>query len=135
MLEAAASMAVYFESRGNAVGFMTNAVIQGGKSGFVPVSRNRQTLSKIFETIARMDMSPGSRLSDIFHQHISVLWGINCIFCSHSIDSSIVKMKQFYARKRIPVKYFVSTMGETKDDKDLMAGTVQQIDSICLKKG
>lgn len=135
MLEVAASMAVYFESRGNAVGFMTNAVIQGGKSGFVPVSRNRQTLSKILETIARMDMSPGSRLSDIFHQHVSGLWGINCIFCSHSIDSAIVKMKQFYAHKRIPVKYFVSTTGETKDDKDFMAGTVQQIDSICLKKG
>ena len=132
MLEAAASMAVYFESKGNAVGFMTNAVIKGGKPGFIPLSRNRQNLSRILETIARMDMIPGSRLLDIFHQHISVLWGINCIFCSYAFDSSIVRMKQFYSRKRIPVKYFVSTTDDTKDENALISNTIQQIDSICL---
>jgi len=132
MLEAAASMAVHFEGRGNAVGFMTNAVIKGERPGFVPISRNRQTLSKILETIARMDMRPGNRLSDIFHRQIAVLWGINCIFCSHGLDSSIVKMKQFYAHKRIPVKYFVSTMAETEDGNAFIPGTIQLIDSICV---
>jgi uncharacterized protein (DUF58 family) len=130
MLSAAASMAVNFENRGNAVGFMTNAVISGGASGFVPLGRNRQTLSRILETIARMQMVQDSRLADIFHQHISVLWGISCIFCSHSIDASLVKMKQFYAHKRIPVKYFVSTMGETENT--IIPDMIQPIDAICL---
>ena len=132
MLEAAASMAVHFESRGNAVGFMTNAVIKGGKPGFVPLNRNRQNLSLILETIARMDMKSGSRLSDIFHQHISVLWGISCIFCSHTIDSSIMELKEFYAHKRIPVKYFVSRTGDTEDGKAFISDTIQEIDSICI---
>ncbi|WP_300464344.1 DUF58 domain-containing protein [Desulfobacula sp.] len=132
MLSAAASMAVNFENRGNAVGFMTNAVISGGASGFVPLGRNRQTLSRILETIARMQMKQDSRVSDIFHQHISVLWGISCIFCSHSIDSSLVKMKQFYARKRIPVKYFVSTMGEPESNPTIVSDMIQPIDTICL---
>ena len=132
MLEAAASMAVHFESRGNAVGFMTNAVIKGGKPGFVPLNRNRQNLSLILETIARMDMKSGSRLSDIFHQHISVLWGISCIFCSHTIDSSIMELKEFYDHKRIPVKYFVSRTGDTEDGKAFISDTIQEIGSICI---
>jgi len=132
MLEAAASMAVYFESRGNAVGFMTNAVIKGGKPGFVPISRNRQNLSNILETIARMDMRSGSSLMDIFHQHISILWGINCIFCSHTMDFSIIKMKEFYAHKRIPVKYFVSRTGDIENEKIFISENIQEIGSICL---
>ncbi len=132
MLEAAASMAVYFESRGNAVGFMTNAVIKGGKPGFIPISRNRQNISNILETIARMDMKSGSSLSDIFHEHISVLWAINCIFCSHTMDFSIIKMKEFYSHKRIPVKYFVSRKGDMENGKDFISDTVQEIGSICL---
>lgn len=132
MLEAAASMAVYFESRGNAVGFMTNAVIKGKTSDFIPLSRNRQSLSLILETIARMEMRPAGRLSDIFHHHISVLWGINCIFCSYSIDDSMLKMKHFYAHKRIAIKYFVSTMGELENKTDLIYDTIQPIDTICI---
>ena len=132
MLEVAASMAIHCESKGNAVGFMTNAVIKGQKSGFVPLSRNRQSLSKILETIARMEMTQKSKLSNFFHKHINVLWGINCVFCSYSIDSSIVKMQQYYALKRIPVKYFVSTIDNTKDDTAFASGAVQQIDSICI---
>ena len=110
---------------------MTNAVIKGNASGFVPLGQNHQTLSQILETMARMQMKQDSRLSDIFHQHISVLWGISCIFCSHSIDSSLVEMKQFYARKRIPVKYFVSTMKDTDNKPIGMSDTIQPIDAIC----
>jgi len=132
MLEAAASMAVYFENRGNAVGFMTNAVINGKKPGFVPIGRNSQTLSMILETIARMDMRSGSSLMDVFQQHISRLWGINCIFCSHTIDSSIVKMKQFYSHKKIPVKYFVSRTGDTEYENAFISDTIQHIDTICI---
>ena len=132
MLEAVASMAIYFENRGNAVGFMTNAVIKGRKSGFVPLSRNRQNLSRILEIIARMDIAKDSRLSDIFHQHISVLWGISCIFCSHSIDLSIVEMQQFYAHKRIPVKYFVSTMEGVENENTFISDAIQPIESICV---
>ncbi len=128
MLEAAASMAVYFEGQGNAVGFMTNAKITGGKSGFVPLTRNRKSLPLILETIARMEMEPVSCITKIFHHHISVLWGINCIFCSHSMDETILSMKAFYAAKRIPVKYFVSKVDSQGQDTDF----VQPIDSIRL---
>lgn len=105
MLEAIASLAVYFEARGNAVGFMTNGTIKGGKPGFVPVMRAGQSLPLILETLARMEMRPGTRLLDIFHGQ--KLWGINLIFCSLSMDVSLVPIKQFYARKRIPVKHLV----------------------------
>ncbi len=132
MLEAAASMAVHFESNGNAVGFMTNAKIAGKKPGFVPLSRNRNSLPAILETIARMEMKPEHSLTDIFHQHISVLWGINCIFCSYSIDESILKMKAFYTVKRIPVKYFVSSTDALKKDMSVELDSVHDIDSVCL---
>jgi uncharacterized protein (DUF58 family) len=132
MLEATASMAVYFESNGNAVGFMTNAKIAGGKPGFVPLSRNRNSLPMILETIARMEMEPECSLIDTFHNHISVLWGINCIFCSYSIDESILKMKAFYTAKRIPVKYFVSSTDALNEDMVVELDSVHKIDSVCL---
>lgn len=132
MLEAAASMAVYFQNRGNAVGFMTNAVIKGRKPGVVPIGRNSQTLSMILETIARMEMRSGNSLMAFFQQHIRGLWGINCIFCSHTIDSSIVKIKQFYSQKKIPVKYFVSRTGDTEHGQDFISDTIHPIDTICI---
>ncbi len=132
MLEAAASMAVYFERRGNAVGFMTNAVIKGDKPGFIPLRRNVETLSQILETLARMEMRPQKRLAQVFARHISVLWGINCIFCSHSMDSSILEMKEFYAGKRIPVKYFVSKIKDMENDAGVIPVTVQPVESIFL---
>ena len=134
MLEAAASMAVYFEDRGNAVGFMTNAVIKGDGPGFIPLRRNAETLSLILETLARMEMRPKHRLAEVFAQHISVLWGIHCIFCSHSMDASIVEMKDFYAGKRIPVKYFVSKIREREEDPGRLPDAVQSVESVFLQK-
>ena len=130
MLEAVASMAVYFEDRGNSVGFMTNAVIKGDKPGFIPLRRNFETLSQILETLSRMEMKPEKRLSEVFAQHISVLWGINCIFCSHSMDASIMEMKDFYAGKRIPVKYFVSRVSDMEDDTGGISNLAQPVESI-----
>jgi len=132
MLEAIASMAVYFESNGNAVGFMTNAKISGGKPGFVPLIKNQNSLPMILETIARMEMKPERSLTEIFHHHINVLWGINCIFCSHSIDESILKMKAYYTAKRITIKYFVSTTDTLKKDNTVELDSIQTIDSVCL---
>ncbi|OGR27905.1 MAG: hypothetical protein A2277_21600 [Desulfobacterales bacterium RIFOXYA12_FULL_46_15] len=133
MLEAVASMAVYFENRGYAVGFMTNAVIKGDKPGFIPLGCNVETLSRILETLARMEMRPQKRLAKVFARHISVLWGINCIFGSHSMDSSMLEMKKFYAAKRIPVKYFVSKMRDMGEDTERrMPGAVQPVESIFL---
>jgi len=130
MLEAVASMAVYFEDRGNSVGFMTNAAIKGDKPGFIPLRRNFETLSQILETLSRMEMKPEKRLSEVFAQHISVLWGINCIFCSHSMDASIMEMKDFYAGKRIPVKYFVSRVSDMEDDTGGISNLAQPVESI-----
>ena len=130
MLEAAASMAVFFEDRGKSVGFMTNAVIKGNRPGFIPLRRNFETLSLILETLARMEMKPEKRMSKMFSEHISVLWGINCIFCSHRMDSSILEMKAFYAGKRIPVRYFVSRIREEDGILDL----VLPIESIFLQQ-
>jgi uncharacterized protein (DUF58 family) len=132
MLEAAASMAVFFEDRGKSVGFMTNAVIKGNRPGFIPLRRNFETLSLILETLARMEMKPEKRMSNMFSEHISVLWGVNCIFCSHSLDSSILEMKDFYAGKRIPVRYFVSQIRDREDDG--LPGQVLPIESIFLKQ-
>ena len=130
MLEAAASMAVFFEDRGKSVGFMTNAVIKGNRPGFIPLRRNFETLSMILETLARMEMKPEKRMPEMFSKHISVLWGVNCIFCSHSMDASIMEMKAYYAGKRIPVRYFVSRPGENEGLPD----PVLPIESIFLKQ-
>ncbi len=108
MLEGAASMAVYFADRGNAVGFMTNAEIKGGRPGCIPVRRSAETLSLILETIARMIMKPASSLKMVFDRHMPVLWGANCIFCAHGPDPAVQEIKDFYAGKRIPVVWFVS---------------------------
>jgi len=132
MLEAAASMAVYFEGKGNAVGFMTNAKIAGDKPGFVPLGHNQKNISMILETIGRMEMNPESDLTDIFHHHISQLWGMNCIFCSYAVDDAILKMKAFYAARRIPVKYFVSTTDALEANQAFATDSVQVIASICL---
>ncbi len=130
MLEAVASMAVYFEDKGNAVGFMTNAVIKGDKPKFIPLGRNFETLSRILETLARMEMKPEKQLVDVFQQHISVLWGINCIFCSHSPDSTMMAIKDFYAAKRIPVKYFISRARKTEDEAFGVSEAAQPVESI-----
>lgn len=132
MLEAIASMAVNFETNGNAVGFMTNAKIAGGKSGFVSLSRNQSSLPMILETIARVQIAPKCDLLDIFHQNINRLWGVTCVFCSYSMDTSILKTKAFYTARQIPVKYFISSTEANQEGLPFAPGLVQQIDSICL---
>ncbi len=114
MLEAAAAMAVNFEARGCAVGFMTNGAIKGGKPGIVPVIRTPQTLSMILETLARMEMKPCAQILEMLQGQ--KFWGISSVFCTHSLDLSGVKIQQFYAQKRISVKYFVSTVNHTQTD-------------------
>ncbi|MBC8179505.1 hypothetical protein H8E88_00115 [candidate division KSB1 bacterium] len=86
----------------------------------------------ILETIARVQIEPECDLLDVFHQNINRLWGMTCVFCSYSIDASILKMKAFYTARRIPVKYFISSTEATKEDLSFAPGLVQQIDSICL---
>lgn len=126
MLETAASMAVYFEARGNAVGFMTNGVIKGGKPGVVPILGTRQNLSMIFETLARMEMKPGKLLLDIFHGQN--LGGLSCIYCTLCMDPSLVRVKQFFDQKRIPIKYVVAKAGE---GENISGSDIQHMDSIC----
>ena len=109
MLEAVAAMAAGFDEKGNAVGLLSNADLSGHAPRFVPLGRNSQNLSRILETLARIQMTADRPLADHIRHHARGLWGINCLVCAYAPEEGLLEIRHELRPKRMPVQFLVVT--------------------------
>ena len=109
-LEIAGSLAVQSHQRGCALGFITNALVEGGPS-ILPMGRSPQHLSAILEILARLKMKAMEDLTDAFHRVPQLSWGVSCIYFSYKQDKDSRAAAQFFSHKGIPMIFIVSGSG------------------------
>lgn len=132
MLETAASLVNSFERDNNAVGFLTNSAIAGSGNGFVPPGRGRQTVSTIFETLARMKNRSVSDLADLIKNSTGRLFDVQVVICCRSPETYPKEMNRLFPAKRNRPAVIVAENESGKQDRENIPGEIYTMDSICL---
>jgi len=132
-LEAVASLAVQFDHKGYAVGFVTNGVVDGGPT-ILPIARNPQQLPSILEVLARLRMKIKVDLVDTLHSGIQLTWGVSCVHFSYKEDMTALVTEGYFSHRKIPMVFVVyrphSLLG---DIGHKVRGKVYNLDEIRIK--
>jgi len=133
-LEAVASLAVQFDQKGYAVGFVTNGVVDGGPT-ILPIARNAQQLPSILEVLARLRMKVKGDLVDTLHRGLQLTWGVSCVHFSYEEDMTALTTEEYFSHRKIPVVFVVcrprSLLG---DIGHKVRGKVYNLDEIRIKE-
>ena len=63
-LEVAASVAVWLEQEGGAMGIVCSGALAGGRPAIVPLSRSSRQLSEVLEVLGRLQLKPAGTLQE-----------------------------------------------------------------------
>ncbi len=103
ILEVAASVAVYFDRAGFAVGLVTNGVLKGGGSPVLQIGRGARQIPEILETLARLQMTPSADLGDILIRGLKLPWGTTGVSLSYDSAESCQEIMAFFNHRRGPM--------------------------------
>ncbi len=106
-LEVIASLAVWFYSKGCAVGFVTNGVVTGGGSSNLAANRAAGQLPAILEILARLQLAPKNALEPIIRRILGSGRGFSCAYFSYTTDRDASETKNYCRRHNIPMSLFV----------------------------
>lgn len=107
-LEAMASLAVYLDRRGIAVGLVANASLSGGGLALLPIARNHQQLPAILEGLARLEIQRQGNLLDLLSPALTLTWGVSCFHFSYGEPETIEKAGAYFRERQIPALFLVS---------------------------
>jgi len=134
ILETVASLAVQFDQRGYAVGFLTNGVVDGGVK-ILPIARNPRQVPSILEALARLKIKGKGDLLDTFHRGLHLAWGITCIYFGYDKDATARAVERYFSLRKIPMGFVVcrhSSLTENVEDK--VRAKVYTLDEIRIKE-
>jgi uncharacterized protein (DUF58 family) len=130
-LEAVASVTALMDERGCSVGLITNGAMKGGGPPILPIARSPQQLPAMLEALARLQMEPARDLIDMMRLHMGLPWGISCLYFALEDDGAAQAAGEFFARRRIPVLFFVSQVfGASGETRSMHGGVVRSLDEI-----
>ncbi|MBW1674709.1 MAG: DUF58 domain-containing protein [Deltaproteobacteria bacterium] len=133
-LEAVASLAVQFDQRGYAMGFVTNGVVQGGPT-ILPIARNPQQLPTILEVLARLQMRAKGDLVDTLQRGVQLVWGASCIHFSYEEDRKALAIEGYFSHRKIPMVFVVChPRSLTGDNGHKVRSNVYPLDKIRIKE-
>ena len=115
-LEIVASLALQFDRKGYAFGFVTNGKINGIGTTILPVARNPRQLPTLLETLARLTMTPGKGLIHKIIEDLSLPQGTSAVLLVCEGDSSTLTTKETLERMKIPSLLLVSRVSSTVDE-------------------
>jgi uncharacterized protein (DUF58 family) len=101
-LEVVGSLAVHFDQRSYALGFLTDGMVDEGPS-ILPMGRRPQQLPAILEILARLKMRANGRLVDIMRQASEFAWGVSCVHCIYEPDEGTQAVAQYLSHRKIPM--------------------------------
>jgi len=133
-LEAVASLAVQFDQRGYAVGFVTNGVVEGGPT-ILPIARNPQQLPSILEILARLQMKAKGDLADTLRRGLLPAWGVSCVHFSYEEDMAALTTEGYFSHRKIPMVFVVCRpRSVSADDGHKVRAKVYALDEIRIKE-
>jgi len=133
-LEAVASLAVQFDRRGYAMGFVTNGVVQGGPT-ILPIAKNPQQLPAILEVLARLQMNTKADLVDTVRRGLHLGWGVSCIHFSYEKNIEALAIEGYFSHRKIPMVFVVcQSRSLTEDNGHKIRGNVYSLDEIRIKE-
>jgi uncharacterized protein (DUF58 family) len=133
-LEVVGSLAVQFDQRSYALGFVTNGVVQGGSS-ILPLGRSRLQLPAILEILARLKMRARGSLTDIITRALELPWGVSCIHFANGPDEGVRATAQYLAHRKVPVIFVRCSSGDpVQGNGQMPAGKMYGLDEICIEE-
>jgi uncharacterized protein (DUF58 family) len=133
-LEAVASLAVQFDRRGYAMGFVTNGVVQGGPT-ILPIARNSQQLPAILEILARLQMRPKGDLIATLQRGLELMWGASCVHFSYEEDIKALATEGYFSHRKIPMVFVVcQPRSLARDNGHKVRSNVYPLDEIRIKE-
>ena len=81
-------------------------------------------------------MKPARDLIDMMRLHMGLPWGISCLYFALEDDGSAQAAGEFFARRRIPVLFFVSqAFSASTEARSMHGGAVRSLDEIRVMEG
>ncbi|RJQ78102.1 MAG: DUF58 domain-containing protein [Desulfobacteraceae bacterium] len=105
-IEVAASTALQCHRKGHALGFLTNATVEGGTNR-VAVSHSPHKLSDILEILARLKMQTVGALAESLRRGAPMPWGVSAVCFSYEIDEETRAVEILCKLRRIPVIFLL----------------------------
>jgi len=102
-LEVSASLAVQWNRQGYALGFITDGVVIGNKSGVLPMARSARQLSMILEILARLQMKKADKIDDLFRKGLNAAGGASCARFAYKPDLSDALINTRFKKRKIPL--------------------------------
>ncbi len=134
ILEVAASAAVRFDHDGFAVGMVTNGELKGGGTAVLPIGRGNQQISKILETLARLQMKPSAKLGEMLRNAMQLPWGSTGFSLSYDTGKSFKDIYAFFNHRRTPIISVVCrTDGLTARSHKSQLGDVLNLEDVCIE--
>ena len=133
-LETVASLAVQFDQRGYAMGFVTNGAVQGGPT-ILPIAGNPQQLPAILEVLARLQMKAKRDLFDTLHRGLQLVWGTSCMHFSYKENIKARAIEGYFSRRKIPMVFVVcQPRSLSGDNGHTVRSKVYPLDEIRIKE-
>ena len=133
-LEAVASLAIQYDKKGYAVGFVTNGVVDGGPT-MLPITRSPQQLPAILEVLARLHMKAQGNLLDTLQRGLKLTWGASCVQFSYQEDMDTLATERYFSHRKIPMVFVVCRPCSLLGDKGLkMRSKIYTLDEVRLKE-
>jgi len=136
LLEVAASAAVNFDRSGFAAGLVTNGVLHGPGSVIIPIGRGARQLSKILETLARLQIRPAAGMDDMLRRGLKLPWGTTGVNLAYEPGPSFKKVSAFFQNRRVPLVSVVCRREPLAgENQKYHGGNFLTLADICLDKG
>jgi hypothetical protein len=110
-IEAAASYAVWLDQQGHAVGFATNACLNGGGSPIVPIARSPMQSARILETRAWVRMGSEMSLRELLSRGTQLTWGVSCLVFAGEEGEGRSDLQAYLRSRMIPAAFVCSRQG------------------------
>jgi hypothetical protein len=135
-LEAAASIAVLFNERGIAIGFITDAALTGKDILYRSVRNVPGHLASILEMMARMRFEKGNDIRDGLRRHKGLPFGVTCLCFSYRFGAVSRSVDQYLKGKRIPVIHYTHEHRSAGDEslKGFRPGAIRAVKDLFLEK-
>jgi uncharacterized protein (DUF58 family) len=133
-LEVAASLALEFARLRYAVGLATNGHLTGGGRAMLPVTRNRNQLSEILETMARLEAMPRESMVDMLQRGLTLPWGVTGVCLVYRHDAGSMALKEYFKHRNIPLVMIVCGPHDAAAPEAAADRSLYRLDDVRLEE-
>jgi uncharacterized protein (DUF58 family) len=132
-LEAVASVAVWLDQQGGAMGIVCNGTLAGGGPAVVPLSKGARQLSAVLEALGRLQLKPAGTLQDMLQYGVNLPWGTSALYFCPEIDDTTAEMQAFFRERKIPLTFVIT--GKRPGNADLGGSQAVHLQQLCGEEG